>query len=293
MPPSGNSSSALIFIMRKKIIYFISIISIVTAVGCTKAVYENRDECPCLLTLDLSGVNRNMDTLFMWLYNKEDGNIILRDTIYANNLISNYTIEVPRRELGLYVWTAEKWQATVRQDYGMIDASLNKLRSLQADSLYHYRDSFSTRDMEEWRDTVVLHREFFTVKVVLKGNSTPENPLDVNMHCNSVGYYIDGVVKRGGSHIIAPMIINAEHTDFVFRMYRQSLEEELMLVINGLHKDQPYVFAEIDFGKHLRSINYDMQGDLKDVLLEYDMSSGFITVTIKNWGVTDDTDIIL
>ena len=67
-------------ILMKKLWIVLVLLSAAIICSCS-VVEENRDNCPCWYTIDLTEVDRSMQNLHLWIFD-EEGMLICRDSLH-------------------------------------------------------------------------------------------------------------------------------------------------------------------------------------------------------------------
>lgn len=277
--------------MCQKIKILLIACSFVTgAASCTKSVWEERGICPCSLTLDLGNVNREIDTLHLWMFG-DDNEILYRDTISSLQFVRDYEISIKRGMVKYFLWGNIKG-ATTMTDHLALHTTLTKVENLPADSLYYYSNYLNT-DLEDVVDVVRLNKEFITVDFSLKGNIEPAVDISMVLFGNASGFYVDKRLLDGVGKITArPCYRDDSKILFHYRITRQhhlwGITISLVLERDG----NSSVLTELPVGKWLAENGYDMEANnLSDIAIELDLSVNFITITVDNWQVTIPADV--
>ncbi|MEG2471524.1 MAG: hypothetical protein RSA75_09685 [Bacteroidales bacterium] len=259
----------------------------VTFVSCTKFVWEDRSECPCILTLDLSNVDKNVSELHLWIFG-EDNSILSRDTIAPDRFGGTYDVLIKREMVKYYVWGNIKG-ATKLQDNLTLNSTLTKVENSSADSLYHYSKQLNT-NFESQTDTVLLNKEFISVNVTLKSTVSKFDKISLEMYGNSAGFYIDKRFIGGiGKITCVPDGNNKENnTVFKYRLTRQEyLQDISIVIIVTTRQGIPIVLTDFPLGNYLQENGYNMQAkNLSDIKIDMDLSANIITIKVDNWQVT-------
>lgn len=268
-----------------KQIKIVFIIFSITLVSCTKFVWEDREECPCILTLDLSSIDKNVSELHLWMFG-EDNNILYRDTIPPDRFGGTYDVLIKREMVKYYVWGNIK-AATRLQDNLTINSTLTKVENSSADSLYHYSKQLNT-NFESQVDTVYLNKEFITVDVTLKSKVSKFDKISLEMYGNSAGFYVDKRFIGGIGKITVTPENKESNTVFKYRLTRQEyLQDISIVIITTTQQGIPIVLTDFPLGKHLQENGYNMQAkSLSDIKIELDLSSNIITIKVDDWQVT-------
>ncbi|MEG1484162.1 MAG: hypothetical protein RSC28_02155 [Bacteroidales bacterium] len=267
-----------------KILFLVCTFSIIF-LNCTKFVWEDRGECPCVLTLNLSNVNNGIDTLHLWIFGA-DNDILYRDTIGSEEFNNKYKVLINRGMVKYFLW-GNISKSTILKDNLTINSLLTKIKNLSADSLYYYTNLLNT-NYEYACDTVSLNKEFITMDVALKGKVAIGDSVKVELLGSSNGFYIDKRFVVGESKVVAlPYYRNEDTTLFKYRLTRQEHLSNMKMYIILEHNGIPITLEEFRVGKWLKLHGYNMQAvNLSDIKIEFDLSMNFVTIKVDNWQVT-------
>ncbi len=273
--------------MRREILLtLLCIVSILTCSSCEATIFEDREDCPCFLTLDLSNVPSTMGELYLWAFDSSE-DLILRDTILSTYFGAEYEIEVKRTGVEYYLW-GNIGAATTLSDVNSINLTLTKVDNLSADSLYSYSKELDATG-EFARDTVILLKEYAKLDILIK--KAEDTTIEVESGNN--GYYVDNRVIDSKSTWISSGKLDAEgdmlHS---FNITRQSNLEDLTLTLYGKLNNLPLILNTYPIGEWLEEQGYNMDAEnLSDIYIEIDSSNNFITITVDDWVFTPDSNV--
>lgn len=257
--------------------------------SCTKYVWENRQDCPCILTLDLKNIPKGIDTLHVWLFG-EDNDIQYRDTIGSEYFGKDYEILIKRDRIRCFVWGNIR-RATILQDDLTLNTSLVKRKALSADSLYFYKSELNTAG-EYCRDVVNPKKEFATVDVTLKSQPSGTDQIQIELFSGTAGRYVDGRFLAGNGNIISTPFAQEGNTMFSYRIPRQASLTDMKMDLIVTHGNISSLMEQFPLGKWLQENGYDMTAeDLSDIKLEFDLSLNFVQISVDDWQVTIPVDI--
>ncbi|MEG1290523.1 MAG: hypothetical protein RR919_09200 [Bacteroidales bacterium] len=254
---------------------YLLIITLISLTSCTKFVWEDRSECPCILTLDLSNVDKNVSELHLWIFG-EDNSILSRDTIAPDRFGGTYDVLIKREMVKYYVWGNIKG-ATKLQDNLTLNSTLTKVENSSADSLYHYSKQLST-NFESQIDTVYLNKEFITLYFYLDGKPEIVGSEIIIEITSSGGYYLDGSIINSASNVQST-ITPAENYCSI-RLTRQKIED-MYLLLYSQTDTQKVLIDKYCLGTLLKQNKYDMHSILlQDIIIEIDFSNTFINLLL-------------
>lgn len=276
--------------MHKKIKIGFILLSVMFSSACTKFVWEDRSDCPCILTLDLSNVDKNVSELHLWMFG-EDNKILYRDTIPPARFGGTYDVQIKREMVNYYIWGNIKG-ATKLRDNLSINSTLTKVENSSADSLYHYSKQLNT-NFESQIDTVLLNKEFITVNVTLKSAVSKGDKISLEMYGNSTGFYVDKRFVGGIGKIMVVPDYKGDNTAFKYRLTRQEyLQDISIVIIITTQQGIPIVLTDFPLGKYLQDNGYNMQAkNLSDINIELDLSANIFTIKVDDWQITVPSDI--
>ena len=258
--------------------------------GCT--VLEERNVCPCCLTVDFSAVDNGIREWQMWLFSQE-GEVIFKDTIYRRSYTSPYVVEVPRNsKVQCLMWGNARGGTYVEEEFSM-STSLVKRDSVMSDSLFFYKDYISTMG-ENSSFTVMPSKEFATVDIFIKGWLGDDYEAQVAVICASAGFYVSKeFLERGAVTYASVYELGDTYTHFRSRILRQPDTENVLLklYIRDLNPDgslgEIKVDTEVPLGEYLFENGYDMGNlSLEDIEIEIDYSYNRFQVKVADWEAT-------
>lgn len=274
--------------MRIKLIETLLIVTTLLAfTSCKAIIFEEREDCPCYLTLDLSSVPSTMGELYLWAYDTE-GKLILTDTILPINFGKEYEVEIKRTTVDYYLWGNIGSSTTLSED-DTKNLTLSKVDKISADSLYCYASEAFDANDELARDTITLQKEYAKLDILIK--RAEDTTIEVESGNN--GYYIDNRVIESKSRWLSAGKLNADgdmlHS---FNITRQSNLEELTLTLYGKLNNLPLVLNTYPIGEWLVADGYTMSElSLSDIYVEVDSSNNYITIIVGDWVFTPEADV--
>lgn len=151
------------------------LLALALAVACT--VKEDRVECPCEFSLDLSECDVGDDVLTFSIW--DDKTKIVSEYFFADDLGKRYEYKLERKVFRASAYTG---------DANSLHDGKNLLvkKGLQADSLYAWAMDIDATG-ETASEIVLLHKQFATVTLDLSEYDAPENTLRARLSSNYGG----------------------------------------------------------------------------------------------------------
>lgn len=236
--------------------------------ACSCSVKEDRAQCPCCLTIDLSSMGHQEEGALTLVY--FDG----KDTSYTgvkelDPALAELLVKVDRKKLkrGAWIMPGSVFKGRVTAPEGC-DFPHVWMGCVEVDC----------RE-DEARDTILLHKRWCEVSVTLKG-ALPTSGIEASVEGNVCGYTAEGECIRGGSNVGVGLVKDA----FSFSVPRQ-LDDSLILRM-GNGEPSMRVFA---LGRLLLEYGYDWDAeDLADVSIVLDLQRSSLDVTISAWRREED-----
>ncbi len=273
--------------MRREIyLTLLYIVSLLACSSCEATIFEEREDCPCFLTLDLSNVPSTMGELYLWAFDSKE-NLILRDTILSTHFGGEYEIEVKRTTVHYHLW-GNIGSATSLLGENSVNLKLSKVDSLSADSLYCYSKRLNATG-EFAKDTVTLFKEYARVEVLVKG---AKNTF-IEIKGESNGYFINREIVDAKSIYKSVGLIDSNsdmlHT---FNITRQSNLSLLEIALSHSINNGFKLLNTYPIGEWLEEQGYNMEAEnLSDIYIEIDSSNNFITITVDDWIYTPEGNV--
>lgn len=263
------------------------IILLLAAAGCT--VLEDRQGCPCWLTIDMQEVDRSIKEWHVWLFNGS-GDLIYRDTLYRRHYQEPYVVEVPRHEkVQCLLWGNIRDATSLSEAYSLGTFML-KEGGVSADSLYFSTDTINTSGEESYLK-IVPNKEFATVDIIMKGWIGIDFDVDMTIECASSGFFVDKRFcgSRNATNLKVKDIGNY-YTRFSGRILRQYDTENLVLTlyVKELLPDgtpgKVLYDMDIPIGDYLESNGYNMYtGAMEDITMELDFTYNNLLIKAEDW----------
>lgn len=237
-----------------------------TAGGCT--VKEDRDGCPCLLTIDLSRCHEYEKALSVkgW----RGGSSLFGVSAFAGDYPEGLTISVPKGAVSYSVCSPLTSASRLK---GM---TVHTREGHQCDPLFAYTASV-VAEGEAAYDRVVLHKQYTNLHVSLThpdGSHAGVDSVRVRASCNALS--LKDLTPETGKFSCG---VSSQDGFFTARVPRQS-EGELSLDI--IHDGS--VLKTIDLGSTLDESGFSWKDeDLDDIWLDFDVGTFDYTLHIEEW----------
>lgn len=249
---------------------------IISATGCS--VREDRDLCPCVLSLDFSGNDSDMleDGIFVMVRSSDKGvRFSVRDTV----TLPLWAEVVPRTELRIVsVWPAASLSRVPENGDGgqalVVIRPGEECPEVWMDSKKVYASG------ETECEKMTVHKNFCRLTVSVRNVSGAEFPYRMEIRGNVSGYDLDGQPMRG--MFISPVGESV-------RIPRQ-LDTSLMLDVIS-EDDSCRSFA---VGNYIAASGYDWTSpDLKDISMEIDYSETGLSFKIGAWQKSVNFEVVI
>ena len=251
-------------------------------------VKEDRDGCPCWMTVEMPGQVGHDSAVILRLHGNYDEGAMdyaykISESIKADVGILEY--EVPRGSVGVSVVNSARLEVSVGE---------------QMDSLYGFFKPYHTR-CESVKCDVELHKEFCTVSFTLVDEHY-ESPYDIEVRGNVSGVSPWDLVPVSGAFKYAPV---AEEGVYRLRVPRQ-VDASLELVMLEMPGQAGYdgvrteddgeraVVSRLPLGEYIIRSGYDWAAkDLSDVSVALDLEKQQVMVTVSGWDGVAMMDIVI
>ena len=235
-------------------------------------VKEDRDSCPCWMTVEMPGQVGHDGSVVLRLHgNYDDGAMDyaykVSESIKADVGILEY--EVPRGSVGVSVVNSARLVVPVGE---------------QMDSLYGFFKPYHTR-CESVKCDVALHKEFCTVSFTLVDEHY-ESPYDIEVRGNVSGVSPWDLVPVSGAFKYAPV---AEEGVYRLRVPRQ-VDASLEMVMLSNQE----IVNRLPLGEYIIRSGYDWAAtDLSDVSVALDLEKQQVMVTVSGWDEIVVMDVVI
>ena len=226
------------------------------------SIKEDRDGCPCWMTVEMPGQVGDDSAVILRLHGNYDEGAMdyaykVSESIKADVGILEY--EVPRGSIGVSVVNSARLVVPVGE---------------QMDSLYGFFKPYHTR-CESVKCDVELHKEFCTVSFTLVDKHY-ESPYDIEVRGNVSGVSPWDLVPVSGAFKYAPV---AEEGVYQVRVPRQ-VDASLEMVLLSNQE----IVSRLPLGEYIIRSGYDWAAkDLSDVSVALDLEKQQVMVTVSGW----------
>ena len=251
----------------------LSALLIVAAVGCS--VKEDRTVCPCVMSLDFSGLDTAVIESVNVLAMSADG-IVFSDCVMADAFDHRYERNVPHGLLQVNVWCGDKGMAgkdcLLRIPYG-VECPPVYLDSFVADTRVEY-----------FHKRVDLYKNHCRLTVEMQDRS--QLPYCLTFKGGVDGYDIDGIPSSGDFSCVA-FPVDEGLAQVV--LPRQT-DSSLLLEVD----DQAPHLKTFAVGEYLSASGYDWSAEnLADVTVVLDYSMTVISISVAEWDKDEIYNVIL
>jgi len=259
--------------------YILPVLTLLASAGCT--VMENRKPCPSYLTVNLSLLPEKMvhQNSGLWLEVVSDDNgIVVQETVSPAD------------------YPAPDWYiATVPKGYTMVSALVGRKHwradptgrtvsladGYEADSLYAHAARADCTG-ESARDTVLLHKQWCTVSVILK-NAEKWKDYSFRIISDWSGIDLSDLTPVAGRFICSPRRTGDD--SFEVRIPRQG---DNGVELNMYDSDGELLYS-YPLGAIMYGAGYDwFRKDLDDVKVTIDVAQSIQQVEIRPWDSGED-----
>ena len=236
------------------------------------SIKEDRDGCPCWMTVEMPGQVGDDSAVILRLHGNYDEGAMdyaykVSDSIKADVGILEY--EVPRGSIGVSVVNSARLVVPVGE---------------QMDSLYGFFKPYHTR-CESVKCDVELHKEFCTVSFTLVDKHY-ESPYDIEVRGNVSGVSPWDLVPVSGAFKYAPV---AEEGVYQVRVPRQ-VDASLEMVLLSNQE----IVSRLPLGEYIIRSGYDWAAkDLSDVSVALDLEKQQVMVTVSGWDEIVVMDVVI
>ena len=270
-------------------------------------VKEDRDECPCWMTVEMPDRVRHDGSVVLRVRGNSDEDAVdyaykVSESIKADVGILEY--EVPRGSVGVSVVAlGNEIPGRAGYDEKAAGHDGDQIRipvGEQMDSLYGFFKMYHTR-CESIRCDVELHKEFCTVSFTLVDEHY-ESPYDIEVRGNVSGVSSWDLAPMNGVFKYAPV---AEEGVYRVRVPRQ-VDASLELVMlempgqaghDGVRTEddgERAVVNRLPLGEYIIRSGYDWAAkDLSDVSVVLDLEKQQVMVTVSGWDEIVVMDVVI
>ncbi len=239
------------------------------------SVKEDRSRCPCHLLLDVSALPRDMfDSLDVSL--DERGGRSLNFPLCLSSVTAGIVpVDVQKGRLCLSVCAVENGSLWLTSSGDLMRIPSGE----QCPPLYLHNADLDTQ-VEELKETVVLHKSFCTLHILMEGNDPSQAyPFVLQLRGDVNGYDAEGRPLSGD---FSPSAFPTPDGRCTVRVPRQKDDTLELLMCEG---EVP--LATFALGAYLKAGGYDWnKPDLADVSVRIDCASLSLRIKIEKWSET-------
>ncbi len=303
-----------LFIMGMAVVMFLS--------SCF--VKEDRDGCPCWMTVEMPGQAGHDGSVVLRLRGNSDEDAVdyaYKVTEAVRVDVGALEYEVPRGSVGVSVVAfgneiagqAGNDEKAAGYDGGMPDRVGHDGKSAgydgneiwipvgeQMDSLYGFFKMYHTR-CESVKCDVELHKEFCTVSVTL-GDDGYVSPYGIEIWGNVAGVSAWDLMPLDGDFRYAPSLEDGVYRIRVPRQVDNSLELVMLEIPGQAGYDgeraeddgERAVVDRLPLGEYIARSGYDWTAkDLADVSVDLDLERQQVMITVSDWDGVVVMDIVI
>ena len=233
--------------------------------ACT--VKEDRDVCPCSLTVSFSDPDASGPVeLLGW-----DSETVFRYQVLIEDCRSEWTKSVRK---GVFILSACKGTAGSSIPMGHV---IRIPTNCQADSLYAYFEKVEATG-DRAHVNVVFRKQFATVFLDIRQSDETMRKCRFQVEGNTCGFDVLDFSPIAGPFLFEPAPVTGE-TIVTFRIPRQADDS---LTATVFPEDSPE--ARFPLGEYIRQLGYDWKSeDLQDIYLSIDLVRGVVALRIADW----------
>ena len=241
------------------------------------SVKEDREGCPCFLTLDFEEVEtaglvkKGLDSLVLAVRAKDD--FYVESGFSLRELVMEYELAVPKSQIDVVAACGPGLAELSKGGVAIPEGS-------ECPALYLFSDSFPALT-GEMRRIVRLHKEYCILTVSMKTSfNAVARPYRIRLEGNVAGCSMDGTPSEG--------LFNCFSTPSVGGLCHLNVPRQrdgsLRLEVYFLDSDEVRSFP---VGEYILKSGYDWTApDLEDVNVEMDFSRSSLTVSTSKWKKT-------
>ena len=232
------------------------------------SIKENRAECPCALTLELTGLPVRPVVLGV-----AGEGFSLTEVIHADTVL---VVPVPKGDLAV---------SAVGGALAEGDGSVRIPPGEEAPPLYLFHADVSTA-AEQVVLPITLHKQFCTLELLFKGPPGYGPPFEVAVEGFYGGWQPDGSPLTGG---YSRRLLPGSDGRAVLRLPRQGDDSLLMHIV---FSDQ--IVRTFALGSYIAASGFDWSApDLEDLTLHVGISLTSVTVSTDLWSRTEDIELFI
>lgn len=252
-------------------------------------VFEDRDACPCWLTLDFSQMPREVEQVHLWVLNDENSYDDYTD-LFVTDFTRPVVVKTRKSEFtDVCVWCNLKKSRITGSDAKTL---ISVLPDKDADSLFKEVVRLDTR-CESITHVVDVSKEYCHVTLMFNRTVGLDDKFQIAVHQDVSGFYIAGVpYLQPRTYTLGDTFTIRENVRYDFNIFRGSLNDELYVAVNVRYADGHEGTFYYPLGDMLVEKGYDMTKKfLDDVTFYIDDSYNIFNTVIEPW-TTQDPAII-
>lgn len=271
------------------------------------SIKEDRDGCPCWMTVDLSDVAESR-WKSLEVQSSIDYQSVTKSLKSRSNVAENILLRLRGNSDEDAVEYEYQMTEAVRADAGTLEyevprgsvgvSAVNPVRLTipvgeQMDSLYGFFKMYHTR-CESVLCDVELHKEFCTVSFTL-GDEGYSSPYDIEVWGNVAGVSAWDLMPVKGDFRYAPVQKNGVYQVRVPRQEDNSLELVMVEMPDQVgHDGERAVVDRLPLGEYIARSGYDWTAeDLADVNVALDLEMQQVMITVSGWDGVVVMDIVI
>jgi len=253
----------------------ISLLALIIIPSCS--VKENRDVCPCTLTIDLSQCG-NGQTVELVGYSGESSFQRTVQTSADNNKVKQ-RVTKGIVHLCAYLGIAEM---------DVIDNKLLVPKGSQCDSLYMCSYEIECKK-EEAIDTITLHKQFASITIDFIDSADDAFPFQI-----AVNGMVNGIDFRTLNPLPGEFEFHPEGEGEFGRRFRVRVPRQTDSSLSiAIYKDKRFLDS-LNIGEEIKAKGFDWsKEDLDDITINIDYSHNEMYVRIIDWIPTDEKNVII
>lgn len=229
------------------------------------SVKEDRTVCPCVLILDLEGIDRQMVS-DAYLFAASADRLEFSDRLVLEDIGDEYVTSVPRGKLHLSVWSSCSHELT----FGGIDIPLGK----DCPRVYMHDSDLELID-EEVRETIHMHKNHCVMTISTEAGRMSFS--GARIIGNVSGYTSEGLPAIGKFEYVLDDSNDDNECEVV--LPRQT-DASLALLVDDGYGD----VKSFSIGQYIVSSGYDWTApDLEDITVLLDYALTQIIIKIEGW----------
>ena len=263
--------------MIKKALKTLLPVVLLTVPSCS--VKEYREDCPCLLNVDLrrafDDIVNGPQELLVSVYCPQT---FYRETYLSWDFPDSLELQVPRGEVIISA-------ISLRDSKSVKDNSLLISYGNQADSVYAFSSTVDASG-ESACEAVDLHKQYSTVflQFLWPEGGAPSSSPGIRIRSGTNGLLLDALEPSKGA-----FCIELPEKDIRERLsFRIPRQTDKSLTLELFDRDSEEILDRIDLGESIDRTGYDWNAeDLQDIYIEIDYTRTDAIVSVREWDEED------